>query len=83
MLTITILGSNAYSQNLEIEARKALDSLPQNIPYEIIRVYNPNEVAAYGVHETPTLIINGRVFSKGIVPNHRLITKWMTEPQVL
>jgi protein-disulfide isomerase len=42
-------------------------------------VTDPKLMAQYGILPTPSLIINGKVKSKGTIPPKSMIKKWLEE----
>lgn len=78
MLEIKVLGSGcANCQRLERETRQVLDS--ENIPYTLTKVTEYADIAAYGVMQTPALVINEKVVSTGRIPSHTQILKYVSE----
>ncbi|MBZ0293319.1 MAG: thioredoxin family protein [Anaerolineae bacterium] len=75
MLQIKVLGSGCPNcQRLERETRAALDGA--NIPYELNKVTDFADIAAYGVMSTPALVMNEEVVSSGRIPKHEQIITW-------
>jgi small redox-active disulfide protein 2 len=75
MLQIKVLGSGCPNcQRLERETRAALDEA--HIPYELNKVTEYADIAAYGVMRTPALVINDDVVSSGKIPKHDQIVTW-------
>lgn len=75
MLQIKILGSGCPNcQRLERETRAALDEA--KIPYDLAKVTDYADIAAYGVMHTPALVINEDVVSTGRIPKHDQIVNW-------
>ncbi len=67
MLNVKILGSGcANCQRLERETRAALDEA--GIAYQLSKVTDYSDIAAYGVMSTPALVLNERVVSAGRIP---------------
>ena len=67
MLTVKILGSGCPNcKRLEQETRTALDDA--GITYELSKVTEYADIAAYGVMSTPALVINEDVVSTGRIP---------------
>ncbi|MDB9511409.1 thioredoxin family protein [Kamptonema animale CS-326] len=65
-IEIEILGSGCKKcQQLEANAKQAVTNL--NLTAEVIHITDPIDIAKRGVMSTPTLIINGKVVSKGQV----------------
>lgn len=80
MLEVKILGAGcANCQRLERETRSALDDA--NIPYELSKVTDYAEIAAYGVMRTPALVINETVVTSGKIPSHQQIVIWAQEQE--
>lgn len=78
MLQIKVLGSGCPNcQRLERETRTALDSV--SIPYELSKVTDYADIAAYGVMSTPALVMNEQVLSSGKIPKHDQIVTWARE----
>lgn len=65
-LKLEILGSGCQKcQQLESNVKSAIASL--NIAAEIDHIKDPIDIAKRGVMQTPALVINGQVVSKGKV----------------
>jgi small redox-active disulfide protein 2 len=78
MLEIKVLGSGCPNcKRLEAETRAALD--PLDIPYTLTKITDYAEIAAYGILQTPGLVINERVVSAGKIPRRSEIVTWATE----
>lgn len=78
MLEIKILGSGcANCQRLEREARSALDE--SALDYELSKITDFADIAAYGVMQTPALVINETVVSSGKIPKKDQIVAWARE----
>lgn len=78
MIQVKILGSGcANCQRLERETRAALDAA--GIAYELIKVTDYADIAAYGVMNTPALVINEEVLSSGRIPKPEQIIGWARE----
>jgi small redox-active disulfide protein 2 len=78
MLEIKVLGSGcANCQRLERETRAALDAA--DIPYELMKVTDYADIAAYGVMRTPALVMNEAVLSSGKIPKQDQIVTWARE----
>lgn len=78
MLQIKVLGSGCPNcQKLERETRAALDGA--SITYELSKVTDFADIAAYGVMSTPALVINEEVVSSGRIPKHDQIVTWARE----
>jgi small redox-active disulfide protein 2 len=75
MLQIKVLGAGcANCQRLESETRAALDAAA--IAYELAKVTDYADIAAYGVMSTPALVINEDVVSSGRIPKREQIVTW-------
>lgn len=84
MLTIKILGGGcAKCKQLEAETRAALQSMNQPLDYEIVKVTDMAEIAAYQVMATPALVINEQVLSYGRIPKRDQIIQWAIEAHSL
>jgi small redox-active disulfide protein 2 len=78
MLQVKVLGSGcANCQRLERETRTALDGA--SINYELIKVTDYADIAAYGVMSTPALVMNETVLSSGKIPKQEQIVTWANE----
>lgn len=67
MLEIKVLGSGCPNcQRLERETRAALDEA--GIVYQLSKVTDYADIAAYGVLSTPALVMNAKVVSVGRIP---------------
>lgn len=76
MLTIKVLGSGCPNcKRLEAETRAALDET--NIAYELVKVTDYADIAAYGVLQTPALVLNEAVVSVGKIPKRDSILAWV------
>ena len=77
-LEVTILGPGCYSCNkLEQDVIAALSQT--GIQVSLNHITDPSLMAQYGILPTPTLIINGKVKSKGTLPPKLMIKKWLEE----
>lgn len=78
MVRVKVLGSGCPNcQRLERETRAALDEA--GIGYELIKVTEFADIAAYGVMSTPALVMNEEVLSSGRIPKHDQIVTWAHE----
>lgn len=78
MLQVKVLGSGcANCQRLERETKAALDEA--QIVYELVKVTDYADIAAYGVMSTPALVINEDVLSSGKIPKQEQIITWARE----
>ncbi len=67
MLNVKVLGSGCPNcQRLERETRAALDEA--GIDYQLSKVTDYGDIAAYGVLSTPALVLNEQVVSAGRIP---------------
>ena len=67
MLEVKVLGSGCPNcQRLERETRAALDEA--GIVYQLSKVTDYGDIAAYGVLSTPALVLNEQVVSAGRIP---------------
>ncbi len=67
MLEVKVLGSGCPNcQRLERETRAALDEA--GIVYQLNKVTDYGDIAAYGVLSTPALVLNEQVVSVGRIP---------------
>ncbi len=77
-LEVTILGPGCYSCNkMEQDVIAALSET--GIQVSLNHITDPSLMAQYGILPTPTLIINGKVKSKGTLPPKLMIKKWLEE----
>jgi len=77
-LDVVILGPGCYSCNkLEKDVMAVLSE--SGIQASLNHVTDPKLMAQYGVVITPTLVINGKVKSKGTIPPKSMIRKWLEE----
>lgn len=77
MLHIKVLGAGCPNcKKLEAEARAALDSITPPLAYEIVKVTDYAEIAAFGVMSTPALVINDEVVVSGRIPSRQHIIEW-------
>lgn len=75
MLTIKVLGSGCPNcKRLEAETRATLDAT--DIAYELVKVTDYADIAAYGVMQTPALVLNDAVVSVGKIPKRDAILAW-------
>jgi len=75
MLTIKVLGSGCPNcKRLEQEVREALTD--STIEYEILKVTEYPDISAYGILNTPGLVMNETVVSAGRIPKRSQILDW-------
>jgi small redox-active disulfide protein 2 len=78
MITVKVLGGGCPNcQRLEQEARAALDAMQPAVDYEVIKVKEMADIMAYGVMQTPALVINEKVLSSGRIPKRQQIAEWI------
>lgn len=79
MLDIKVLGPGCPNcARLETETRAALDDAGI-INYALTKISDYAAIAAYGVMNTPALVINEEVVSSGRVPKRSQIVAWAQE----
>lgn len=77
-LDVVILGPGCYScDKVERDVMAVLSET--GIKAGLNHITDPKLMAQYGVVITPTLVINGKVKSKGILPSKSMIKKWLEE----
>lgn len=77
-LEVAILGPGCYSCNkLEKDVMAVLSE--SGIQASLNHISDPRLMAQYGIVITPTLVINGKVKSKGTLPSKSIIKKWLEE----
>lgn len=82
MLTVKVLGSGCPNcKKLEAETRKALDAAQPRIAYELVKVTDYADIAAYGVVSTPALVMNEQVVASGRIPSAGQIVRWALDQQ--
>jgi small redox-active disulfide protein 2 len=80
MLTIKVLGSGCPNcQRLTQEVQQALAGSPLETQYELIKVTDYADIAAYGIMRTPGLVINETVVAAGRIPPRDQILTWATQ----
>ena len=78
LVEIKVLGPGCPRCNgLEKEVRSLLEEM--NVPADLEKVEDVNEIAEYNVVTTPALIINGEVKAAGKVPRRGQIVRWIEE----
>jgi arsenite/tail-anchored protein-transporting ATPase len=68
------LGCSKCRSTIGIIERTARDA---GIEVEIVKVENPDEIRAYGVHATPAVVIEGQVVHSGGIPSHEAVQAWL------
>jgi small redox-active disulfide protein 2 len=82
MVQVKVLGSGCPNcKRLESETRAALEAAA--IDYELMKVTDYAHIAAYGVMQTPALVINEQVVSSGKIPKRDQIVSWARERQAV
>jgi len=77
-LELAILGPGCYScDKLEQDVMAVLSET--GIQAGLNHITDPSLIAQYGVLALPALIINGKVKSKGTIPQKSMIKKWLEE----
>jgi arsenite-transporting ATPase len=52
------------------------------VAVEIVKVEQPDEILAHGVHATPAVVIDGRVVHSGGLPAHEKVLSWFVRQEV-
>lgn len=77
-LEVAILGPGCYSCNkLEQDVMAVLSET--GIQASLNHISDPKMMAKYGILPIPSLVINGKVKSKGTLPSKSMIKKWLEE----
>ncbi len=77
-MLVKILGTGCSKCiNLEKKVREII--INNNIPAEVQKVTNLQEIMKYGIMMTPGLVINEKVVSYGSVPKENQILTWLKE----
>jgi hypothetical protein len=80
MIIVKVLGSGCENcRKLEAETRAALDGMDPAPLYELIKVQDYGDIMAYGVMQTPALVMNERVLVSGRIPRRDQIITWAQE----
>jgi small redox-active disulfide protein 2 len=78
MISVKILGPGCSKcRTLEAKVRDIVTK--NNIPAEVKKVEDINEMMSYGIMMTPALVVNEKVKSFGIIPKDDQILKWLKE----
>ncbi len=76
MLEVKVLGSGCPNcKRLEAETRAVLEEL--GVEFELSKVTEYAEIMAYGVMQTPALVVNNEVVSAGRIPRRSQIKEWL------
>ena len=80
-MKIKVLGSGCSKcrSTIGIIERTARDAC---IEVEIVKVDNPDEIRAWGVHATPAVMIDGQVVHSGGIPSHEEVQIWLKPASV-
>ncbi|KPK77494.1 MAG: hypothetical protein AMJ89_02305 [candidate division Zixibacteria bacterium SM23_73] len=77
-MKIEVLGMGcSRCEKLEQDINSALAEL--GIEAEVAKVTDLNKISSYGVLMTPGLVINGKVYSSGKVPEMTKLKSWIEE----
>lgn len=80
MIIVKVLGSGcANCKKLAAETQATLDSMDPTPMYELIKVEDYADIMAYGVMQTPALVMNERVMVAGRIPKRDQIAAWAKE----
>lgn len=77
MLSVKILGTGC-SKCRTLEARVRDVVTKNNLPAEVTKVEDIQEMIRYGIMMTPALVVNEKVKSYGIIPKDDQILKWLS-----
>ena len=78
MLSVKVLGTGC-SKCRTLEARVRDVVAKNNLPAEVTKVEDIQEMIHYGIMMTPALVVNEKVKSYGIIPKEDQILKWLKE----
>jgi arsenite-transporting ATPase len=80
-MKIKVLGSGCSKcqSTVGIIERTARDA---GVEVEIVKVENPDEIRAYGVHATPAVVIADQVVHSGGIPSHEDVKSWLKPTSV-
>ena len=76
MLSVKILGPGC-SKCKTLEARVRNVVAKNNLPAEVTKVEDIQEMIRYGILMTPALVVNEKVKSYGTIPKDDQILKWL------
>jgi small redox-active disulfide protein 2 len=77
-MKIEVLGMGCAKCNkLEQHLLEALKQL--NVDAEVVKVSDLKRISSYGILMTPGLVINGKVYSSGKIPQIDQIKNWIEE----
>jgi small redox-active disulfide protein 2 len=78
-MEIKVLGTGcAKCKKLFAEAEEGVRRYGQ--PVTVVKVEDVKAIMAYGVRQTPALVIDGRVRSTGRIASAEEISGWLAEP---
>jgi small redox-active disulfide protein 2 len=79
-MTIRVLGSGcAKCKTLEERIRHLVAE--HQLPVEVEKVTDLQEIMKYGIMMTPGLVINGKLMSVGTVPKDSLLLQWLRQEE--
>lgn len=75
-MKITVLGPGCSKcrSTIGLIERAAQDA---GVEVEIVKVENPDEIRAFGVHATPAVVIDGEVVHSGRIPSPQAVRAWV------
>ncbi|MBN2359416.1 MAG: thioredoxin family protein [Deltaproteobacteria bacterium] len=76
MFKVELLGTGGECNLLASEVLRASQFV--GIPVKLVRVEQPEQIAARGVATTPALIIDGAIRCQGVLPTQAELTSWLT-----
>jgi hypothetical protein len=76
MFTVEVIGSSGECNQLADAVRQAAEFV--GIPIKLVRVEQPDQVAARQVAVTPALAVDGAIKCQGSVPTQAELTTWLT-----
>lgn len=75
-MEVKVLGTGCPKcKKLESIVKEVAEELKLEI--KIVKVSEINEIVAHGVVLTPGLVINGKVYASGIIPEREKIKEWL------
>ena len=78
MISVKVLGTGC-SKCRTLEARVRDVVAKNNLPAEVTKVEDIQEMISYGIMTTPALVINEKVKSFGVIPKDDQILSWLKE----
>ncbi len=78
MLTIRVLGMGCPSCN-ELDKMVINYLAEENIDADYQKITDMKQFAAFGVIQTPALVINGKVYCKGKLPTKTTLAHWIKQ----